>query len=127
MKKFKKLLKWFVILGALYFVLVTLYFGYDEMDSEKGIYRFYWSGLSGVWEDDRTFGSKINKPLEIKLNGVAGPYIFSDYLFYVDKNDVFHNKEVDTNRINTIETSCDLLPKVSVSFKDSIFYRRRTI
>lgn len=121
MKILKKLIKWSIIIGASYFILTTLYFGYDDIDSEKGIYKFYWSGLRGAWEDDGAFGFKIDKPVETKLNGVDGPYVFSDSLFYVDKNDVFHSKEVDSNRTITVETSCELLPKFLVSLKDSIF------
>lgn len=121
MKKVKRFITWSLIICIAYFTITTIYFGYDDIDSEKGRYRFYWSGLRGLWEDDRTFGFKIDKPVETKLNGVDGPYVFSDSLFYVDKNNVFHSKKVDNSRIITIETSCNLLPKFSVFLKDSIF------
>lgn len=118
MKKFNKLIKWSIIAGVSYFILTTLYFGYDDIDNKKGIYKFYWSGLRGLWED-RPFGFKTNKIVEIKLNGVDGPYVFGDSSFFVDEHNVFHQQRIDRNKKITVRTSCEQLPKFTVSLKDS--------
>lgn len=120
MKRLKKIGKCSVIIGVLYFVLTTLYFGYDDIDSEKGIYKFYWSGLRGIWEKGREFGFKKNEIVETELDGVDGPYVFKDSLFYVNRNNSFISEKLDSRRIITVETNCQQLPKFSVLLKDTI-------
>jgi hypothetical protein len=119
MRKIKWVIKWSCILGILYFVLTTLYFGYDDIDSEKGIYKFYWSGLRGLWEE-RPFGFKVNKIVETNLDGVDGPYVFGDSVFHVDKKSVFHGQRLDTSRKVTVKTFCEQLSAFSIILKDSI-------
>lgn len=120
MKKTKKILKWTVIITACYFIISTLYFGYDDIDSEKGIYKFYWSGIRGLWEEDRDFGFKINKEVKFKLNGVDGPYLINDTLFYVNRNNQLSKKALKENRNVVVETNSNILPKFTVELKDSI-------
>lgn len=121
MRKFKKLIKWSIIIGLSYFILTTLYFGYDDIDSEKGIYKFYWSGLRGLWEDDRAFGFKTDEIVETKLNGVDGPYLIADTLFYVDKNSQFLQHKIDTSKVISVQTNCVQLPNFLVTLKRNIF------
>ena len=120
MKKTKKILKWIIIITACYFIIATLYFGYDDIDSEKGIYNFYWSGIRGLWEVDRDFGFKINKEVKFKLNGVDGPYLINDTLFYVNRNNQLSKKALKENRNLVVETNSNVLPKFTVELKDSI-------
>jgi hypothetical protein len=120
MKRLRTIVKWGLLLVILYFVLTTLYFGYDDIDSNKGIYKFYWSGLRGVWEKDREFGFKRNEIVQTRLDGVDGPYVFQDSLFYVTGNNAFVSEKLDSGRIINVETNCQQLPVFSVLLKDRI-------
>ena len=58
MNKTKKIMKWGLILVLSYFIFTTLYFGYDDIDSNKGVYKFNWSGIDALWKKDEDFGFK---------------------------------------------------------------------
>lgn len=119
MKKLKKFVKWGVIVGVSYFILTTLYFGYDDIDSKKGIYKFYWSGLRGLWVE-RPFGFKIDKPVDTKLNGVDGPYLFGDSIYFVDESNEFRQGKIEDNSEIKVMTTCKELKAFTVKIKDSI-------
>ena len=121
MKKIKKIFKWGLLLLIGYFVITTLYFGYDDIDSEKGVFKFYWSGLRGLSKDSQFgFGFKKNEIVETKFNGVDGPYVLGDSCFFVDSNNVFHRQKVRPDSMIEVQTSCANLPKFMVRLKDSI-------
>lgn len=120
MSRFKKILKWSVIICSSYFIFTTLYFGYDDIDSKKGIYKFYWSGLRGLWTKDKVFGFKTNEIVKTKLNGVDGPYIIDDYLYYVNKNNQLVTEKINASKTINVITNCKQLPKFTVTLKDSI-------
>ncbi|MCU0451765.1 MAG: metallophosphoesterase [Bernardetiaceae bacterium] len=119
MNKLKKVLKWSVILGLTYFIFTTLYFGYSDIDSEKGIYKFHWSGLRGIWGSG-PFGFRVNEIVETQLDGLDGPYIFGNTNYYVDKASQFQRQEIGSNREVIVETTCAQLPQFTVRLKDSI-------
>lgn len=119
-KRFKLLLKWSSIVIVSYFVLTTLYFGYDDIDSNKGVYKFYWSGLRGIWEKDRVFGIKTNEIVPTKLDGVDGPYVHGDTLFYVTQDNQFLTQQIDSTKLIRVETSCKELETFLVRLKDTI-------
>ncbi len=120
MKKIIKILKWSIIITVCYFIISTLYFGYDDIDSEKGIYKFYWSGIRGLWEENRDFGFKIDKEVKFNLNGVDGPYLINDTLFYVNRNNQLFKKSLNGKRNVVVETNSNVLPKFTVELKDSV-------
>ena len=124
MRKWKTLIKWTLILGVIYFVVTTLYFGYDDIDSKKGTYNFYWSGIRGLWEEDREFGFKVNKEVKFKLDGVDGPYVIGDSLYYVNRSNQFLKGKVSPDSLITVETNCKELPEFKVKLKKSISVER---
>jgi hypothetical protein len=69
---------------------------------------------------ERPFGFKMNKIVETKLDGVDGPYVLADSVFYVDESNVFHEQRLDSIRQVTVKTSCKELSAFSVLLKDSI-------
>lgn len=116
--RIKKFLKWTVIVIASYFILSTLYFGYDDIDSKKGIYNFYWSGINGLWKKDKPFGFRINQPVETSFDGTDGPYIFNDQMFTVKKGNIFQEKNFDRTEMIPVETDCKKFPEFKVSLKN---------
>lgn len=125
MKRVMKLIKWGFIIGISYFVLTTLYFGYDDIDSEKGIFKFYWSGLQGLRKDSKFgFGFKFNEVVQTKLNGVDGPYVFGDIVFNVNKNNVFHSSIIDNSRSIKVYTSCKELPYFNVVLNNKVIIEK---
>ena len=125
MKRVMKLIKWGFIIGISYFVLTTLYFGYDDIDSEKGIFKFYWSGLQGLRKDSKFgFGFKFNEVVQTKLNGVDGPYVFGDIVFNVNKNNVFHSSIIDNSRSIKVNTSCKELPYFNVVLNNKVIIEK---
>lgn len=73
MKKFKKVFKWVAIVVLGYFLITTLYFGYDDIDSEKGVFRFYWSGLRGLSKDSQFGFGKPNQVIFFELPNWVPP------------------------------------------------------
>ncbi|SFN57030.1 Calcineurin-like phosphoesterase [Chryseobacterium oleae] len=116
--KIKKWIKWTVIVVASYFILSTLYFGYDDIDSKKGIYNFYWSGINGLWKKDKPFGFRINQPVETSFDGLDGPYIFGDRMFTIKKDNVFEEKGIDRTQEIAVETDCKELRMFKISLKN---------
>ncbi len=120
MKRLKKIVKWSSIIGLSYFVINTLYFGYDDTDGKKGIHDFYWSGLNGLWKKNKDFGFKKNEPVTTYLDGIDGPYIYGDTVFAVDENNKFQTYQLTDDKNITVRTSCDQLPNFNVALRDSI-------
>lgn len=116
--KIKKFLKWTVIVIVSYFVLSTLYFGYDDIDSKKGIYNFYWSGINGLWKKDKPFGFRMNQPVETSFDGTDGPYIFNDKMFTVSKDNVFREENIDRTVLIPVKTDCKELPVFNISLRN---------
>ncbi len=120
MNKLKKIAKWALIIGVAYFLLTTLYFGYDDIDSEKGMYKFYWSGLNGLWKKDKPFGFKKDEPVDTYLNGIDGPYIYGDTVFSVDENSKLQLSKLSSDKSFTVKTLCNQLPKFNVALKETL-------
>jgi len=120
-KKIKKIIKWSFIIGTAYFVLTTLYFGYDDIDNEKGVFIFYWSGLKGLSKDSKFgFGFKSNEIVETKLSGVDGPYVFGNINYSVYQDNSFHKNIIDNSRRIKVNTNCKELLEFTVLLKDTI-------
>lgn len=109
-KVFKKTLKWTLITAAGYWLFTTLYFGYSDVDTTKGIYTFYWSGLKALFSDEE-FGIRKNKVLETKLDGIDGPYVFDTVSYTVNA----HSELTRSAR----DTSCSITVRVNNKDKDS--------
>ncbi|WP_333696524.1 metallophosphoesterase [Flavobacterium sp.] len=120
MNLFKRLLKWSIIISLLYFVFTTLYFGYDDIDANKGMYKFYWSGLRGIWEKNRDFGFKVNKVVPTHLDGVDGPYVVNDSVFYTNEYNEFYRQKYVKGKPIIVRTESPHLNEFSVRIKDSI-------
>ncbi len=120
MKKIKKVIKWSLIIGLSYFIITTLYFGYDDIDSEKGIYKFYWSGLNAIWKRDKPFGFKKKEPVITYLDGIDGPYIYGDTIYTVDKDSELQEHLLNNDKSFTVKTLCKELPRFNVIIKDTI-------
>lgn len=120
MKKIKKIFKWTFIVLVSYFVITTLYFGYSDIDPKKGVHKFYWSGLNAIWKKNKSFGFKTNEIVETKLNGVDGPYIIKDSIFYVTEENMPVALRLDSTDSITVKTSCKELPQFTVKLKDTI-------
>lgn len=98
-----KILKVVIILSLSYWLLTTLYFGYTDIDEQKGIYKFYWSGLKAVFNKDEKFGFAKNKSFETKLDGLDGPYIIDDVEYRIGKNQALSKKAIDTSKSIVVE------------------------
>jgi len=85
-----KLLKWSIILILGFYVLIFTISGFKKVN-KNGSWDVYWSGLEALWDKDEVFGFWTNKIREINFDGIDGPYILGDQLFYVD----------DSNRVQT--------------------------
>ncbi|KQC01343.1 metallophosphoesterase [Pedobacter sp. Hv1] len=120
MKKLKKIIKWSVIIGLSYFFLTTLYFGYDDIDSEKGIYKFYWSGLNGLWKKNKPFGFKKDEAVITYLDGTDGPYIYGDTVYLVNQNSQLQQYQLNGSKNLMVKTQCSQLPKFSVALRDTM-------
>jgi len=104
-----------------YFVITTLYFGYNDINSEKGVFRFYWSGLRGLSKYSQFgFEFKKNEIVNTKFNGVDGPYVLGGTFYFVDKDNVFHRQKMRADATIDVQTSSVDLPKFTVKLKDSI-------
>ncbi|MGF1922971.1 MAG: metallophosphoesterase [Bacteroidia bacterium] len=117
--KIKKVIKWSLIIGLSYFVITTLYFGYDDIDSEKGIYKFYWSGLNGLWKKNKPFGFKKDEPVITYLDGLDGPYIFNDTIYTVDENNELREGKLTVGKQITVKTTNHQLPVFNVTLKET--------
>jgi len=85
-----KFLKWSIILILGFYVLIFTISGFKKVN-KNGSWDVYWSGLEALWDNDEVFGFWTNKIREINFDGIDGPYILGDQLFYVD----------DSNRVQT--------------------------
>lgn len=122
MNKTKKIMKWGLILVLSYFIFTTLYFGYDDIDSNKGVYKFNWSGIDALWKKDEDFGFKKNETVSTKFNGSDGPYVYGDTVFFVDQKNKFESYQLNGIRKVTIQTSLAQLPTFDVVLKDTILH-----
>lgn len=109
-----------MIIGLSYFIITTLYFGYDDIDSGKGIYKFYWSGLNGLWKKDKPFGFKKDEPVITYLDGIDGPYIYGDTIYVVDENSKLQQYKLNGRKNFTVNTLCNELPKFNVTLRETI-------
>ncbi|WP_316767702.1 metallophosphoesterase [Pedobacter frigiditerrae] len=109
-----------MIIALSYFIITTLYFGYDDIDSEKGIYKFYWSGLNGLWKKDKPFGFKKDEPVITYLDGIDGPYIYGDTIYVVDENSKLQQYKLNGSKNFTVNTLCKELPKFNVTLRETI-------
>jgi hypothetical protein len=87
MKKSKKiiktLLKWGMLVWAGYLVVTTLIFGHAYIDETKYEYPIYWSGIDAYFNNEE-IEFALNKPVDFKLKGIDGPYIYGNYQYTVD-------------------------------------------
>ncbi|WP_418509574.1 metallophosphoesterase [Corallibacter sp.] len=116
----KKILKWCLILFALYMAITTIILGYQDTDTEKGIYNFYWSGINAFWKNDKPFGFKINQPIETKFNGADGPYVYKDSVFSISKNNALSKIKLNTSKPLTVVTNNTSLPSFTVSLNKNL-------
>ncbi|HKX87000.1 MAG TPA: metallophosphoesterase [Flavobacterium sp.] len=112
-----KLSKWSMLLGLSYFVITTLIFGHSDVDSEKGIYNFYWSGLNGLWREDKSFGFKMDEPVTTLLDGADGPYVFGNNVYNITENNQLQQQNLNSNKTITVKTTCAALPSFTVALK----------
>ena len=96
--KIWKLSCWVALLLATYLIIATIYFGYSEVDEQKGVYTFYWSGINAIFDKNKEFGIKRNKAVETKLNGSDGPYVFENVSYIVDAKNRFRKTLLTSNR-----------------------------
>jgi len=115
----KKIIKWSIILVIVYFIVTTLLLGHSDIDSKKGIYNFYWSGLNALWQNDKPFGFKIEEPIETSLDGFDGPHVFGDQEFFVNKQNELQTNSLDSSRTVTVHTNNSKFPKFVVQLKHS--------
>ncbi|NBC24915.1 MAG: metallophosphoesterase [Bacteroidetes bacterium] len=107
-----KILKWAVVtILGFYFLGITI-FGFKKVD-KSGSWDFYWSGIEALWESDEEFGFWRNKEMYTDFNGVDGPYIVKDSVFYVDSDNKLNLKKFNKQD--------SLLVKVSNGSKDSFY------
>ncbi|AMM52742.1 hypothetical protein TH61_04365 [Rufibacter sp. DG15C] len=92
---FRIFLKWslYAVLG--YGVITTVVFGHSSIDETKGVYRFHWSGLDAL-ANDEDFGFSTATPVATKLDGSDGPYIFGDQQFIVTSDNKLVKSRVDS-------------------------------
>ncbi|WP_431167449.1 metallophosphoesterase [Tenacibaculum halocynthiae] len=114
-----KVLKWSGVLMIAYLVLTTIILGYQDTDTKKGKHNFYWSGLNALWLKNKVFGFKINEQVEVAFNGVDGPYIVKDTLFFVTDKNEFKRAKKENNNI-VVKTNCRELGKFNVNLKSSL-------
>jgi hypothetical protein len=87
-----KLIRWTGMLSVGYLIITTLFFGYSQVDEQKGMYTFYWSGINAIFDQSKDFGFERNKILETELNGLDGPYIIGNTSYYVDEKNQFYRE-----------------------------------
>ena len=122
-KVLKKIAKWAFILAAIYWLITTVYFGYTNVDTQKGTYTFYWSGLKALFNEDE-FGVKRDKVLVTKLNGADGPYVFDSVLYTVNTRSELIKTIRDTSRQFFVKTDNKDNDSFRVTLKDSILAER---
>ncbi|MBJ6117828.1 hypothetical protein JAO76_06480 [Pontibacter sp. BT310] len=87
MKKSKKIIKtlfkWGILVWAGYLVITTLIFGHAYIDEAKYEYPIYWSGIDAYFKNEK-IEFALNKPVDLKLKGIDGPYIYGNYKYSVD-------------------------------------------
>jgi hypothetical protein len=115
--KFWRLLRWVLILSASYWLLTTLYFGYDNIDDKKGIYTFYWSGLNALFIKDKDFGIQRNKEVETKLDGLDGPYIIGNKCYSIDEHNNVKESTVVPAQTVSVNVSGTAIHNFSVKLK----------
>lgn len=118
-KVLKKTAKWAFILAAGYWLITTLYFGYADVDTQKGMYTFYWSGLKALFNDEE-FGIKRDKVLVTKLNGADGPYVFDSVWYTVNTHSELVKTIRDTSRQFSVKADNKDNDSFRVTLKDSI-------
>lgn len=118
-RRLKKIIKWASVTVIAYFVLTTIYFGYDDIDPRTGNCNFYWSGIDELWNDDKTFGFKINEPFDTRLNGIDGPYIIGNKVYTVNAENKLTEKNLDRTKLLTIKTGLSEIPEFSVELKNN--------
>ncbi|MBC5775831.1 metallophosphoesterase [Pontibacter sp. KCTC 32443] len=98
MKIYKKVIKvvfrWSIITLCGYWVLTTLIFGHAYVDETDHEYPIYWSGIDAFINDEE-IEFALNKPVEVKLDGIDGPYIYTSESFTVSANNKLIKKAFD--------------------------------
>lgn len=94
-KVLKKIAKWTLIIATGYWLVTTLYFGYANVDTKKGIYTFYWSGLKAIFNGEE-FGIRQDKVVVTQLDGADGPYVFDSVLYRVNSRSELIKSQRDT-------------------------------
>ena len=101
--KIWKLICWTGMLLAIYLIITTMYFGYSDVDEQKGVYTFYWSGVNAIFDKNKEFGIKRNKAVETKLNGLDGPYVIGKASYIVDAKGRFKKTLVSSNKTFSVQ------------------------
>ncbi|RZM23953.1 MAG: metallophosphoesterase [Pedobacter sp.] len=115
LKKRWKIVKWVLVVVALYFFLTILYFGYSQVDEKKGVYTFYWSGLRALFNGEE-FGLIKNKSLNTGFDGPDGPYLINNVAYSVDAKGSLIKSAVVNTEIN-VSTGKAYLQDFNVKLK----------
>lgn len=114
-----KFLRWVLLLSASYWLLATLYFGYNNIDDKKGVYTFYWSGLNALFIKDKDFGIQRNKVVETKLDGADGPYIIGNKYYTIDEHNKIKQGTLQPKETISVKVSSTDIHDFSVKLKSS--------
>ncbi|MDZ7846945.1 MAG: metallophosphoesterase [Owenweeksia sp.] len=105
-------MKWgAVAIFSFYFLGITI-FGFKSAD-KSGSWGFYWSGIEALWDSDEEFGIWVNKEMYAEFNGLDGPYVVNENVFYVGSDNKLYSKEFNQKD--------SLLVKVNNDSKDSFY------
>ena len=85
MNKYKLVLRRIkIIIGV--FLLIMSWWPLEGKYENTGRRLFFWSGWSAIF-NDTDFGLRFNTYPKVSFNGVDGPYVTNEEVFYVSSND----------------------------------------
>lgn len=113
--KLRIIVKWLLVITFLYFFSTILYFGYSQVDEQKGVYTFYWSGLQALF-NDQEFGIVKNKSLDTNFDGLDGPYVINKVVYQVSEKAQL-SKSYLINKEIKVFTGKQYLPDFKVELK----------
>ncbi|MEJ8803708.1 metallophosphoesterase [Pontibacter sp. H249] len=122
MKNFKKaiktLVKWCLIGLCGYWILTTLIFGHAYIDETKYEYPIYWSGVDAYFNNEE-IEFALNKPVEVKLEGIDGPYIYGNYKYTVDIQNTLLKEPFDKQQPILVQVKNNESDSFEVSTKEA--------
>lgn len=119
LRRLTKIAIWVGLILLGYNVITSIVYGVGGFDSQTGMCTFLWSGFTPLWDenDPVPFGFLINEPFPVKLDGVDGPYIFSDTAYFVNAKNKIIVKHIEPGDTFTVKTKLSVLPSFKVRLR----------